>query len=100
MAEKTWEKILFVDEKTGANDLIMDPLNPDIMYASMWQRIRNKWNDPRNEEDYAGSGILKTIDGGETWEEVNSGLPKASYRGRIGIDLCKAKPNVLYAFCR
>ena len=95
---KTWEKILFVDEKTGANDLIMDPLNPDIMYASMWQRIRNKWNDPRNEEDYAGSGILKTIDGGETWEEVNSGLPKASYRGRIGIDLCKAKPNVLYAF--
>ena len=95
---KTWEKILYIDEKTGANDLIMDPSNPDIMYASMWQRIRKKWNDPRNEEDYTGSGILKTIDGGKTWTNINSGLPKASYRGRIGIDLCRANPNVLYAF--
>ncbi len=95
---KTWENILYIDEKTGANDLVMDPSDPDVMYASMWQRIRKKWNDPRNELDYTGSGILKTIDGGETWAEVNSGLPKASYRGRIGIDLCKAKPNVLYAF--
>lgn len=94
----SWEKILFVDEKTGANDLVMDPNNPDILYASMWQRIRKKWNDPRTEEDYTGSGLFKTIDGGKTWKPINNGLPVPAYRGRIGIDLCKAQPNVLYAF--
>ncbi|NQU87021.1 MAG: hypothetical protein HQ541_14795, partial [Mariniphaga sp.] len=95
---KTWEKILYVDEKTSANDLVMDPTNPDILYASTWQRTRLKWNDPRNEDDYTGSRIYKTIDGGNNWIQINNGLPEAKHRGRIGIDLCKAKPNVLYAF--
>ena len=45
---KSWEKILYVDEKTGAYDLVMHPTNPEIMYASTWQRIRKKWNDPTN----------------------------------------------------
>ncbi|MBN2173702.1 MAG: hypothetical protein JW731_06205, partial [Bacteroidales bacterium] len=95
---KSWEKILYVDEKTAANDLVMDPSNPDILYASTWQRTRMKWNDPRNENDYTGSGIFKTTDGGKTWKQINKGLPDAKFRGRTGIDLCKAKPNVLYAF--
>ena len=94
----TWEKILFIDEKTGAYDLVMNPNNPDEIYAATWQRVRKKWNDPRNEDDYTGSGIYKTIDGGKSWKEVNRGLPQAKYRGRIGIDLCKKSPNVLYAF--
>ncbi len=95
---KTWTKVLYVDEKTGAIDLIMDPSNPDTLYAATWQRIRFKWNDPRNSPDYTGSGIHKTTDGGKTWKAINSGLPEPKFRGRIGIDLCRANPNVLYAF--
>lgn len=95
---KSWEKILYVNQQTGANDLVMDPSNPDILYATTWQRIRNNWNDPRNESNYAHSGVYKTIDGGKTWKAINSGLPQPKHRGRIGIDICRAKPNVLYAF--
>lgn len=95
---KTWEKIFYVDEKTGAIDLVMDPTAPDILYTSTWQRMRKKWNDPRNEPAYTGSGIYKTTDGGKKWEPIDNGLPPAKSRGRIGIDICKSKPNVLYAF--
>jgi len=95
---KNWEKILFVDDKTGAYDLVMHPENPDIIYATTWQRIRKKWNDPRTELDYKETSIYKTIDGGKNWKKINSGLPEAKYRGRIGIDLCKASPDVVYAF--
>jgi len=95
---KTWEKILYINEKTGATDIVMDPSDPNTLYAATWQRIRKKWNDPRNEKGYTGSGIYKTTDGGKTWRPINKGLPEARYRGRIGIDLCAAKPNVIYAF--
>jgi photosystem II stability/assembly factor-like uncharacterized protein len=95
---KTWEKVLYVNEKTGAIDLVMDPSNNDILYAATWQRIREKWNDPRNEANYTGSGIYKTADGGKTWKAINNGLPEARFRGRIGIDIARSNPNVLYAF--
>jgi len=95
---KTWLKILILNNQTGAIDLVMDPGNPDILYAATWQRMRKKWNDPRNDAATAGSGIFKTTDGGQTWKPINSGLPVPRYCGRIGIDLCLAQPNVLYAF--
>lgn len=95
---KTWDKIFYVDEKTGVNDLVMDPTAPDTLYASTWQRVRKKWNDPRNEPGYTGSGIFVSTDAGNKWEPIDNGLPPAKFRGRIGIDLCRAKPNVLYAF--
>ncbi len=95
---KTWEKVLYVDDMTGAIDLVMHPTNPNVLYAATWQRIRKKWNDPRNEEGYKGSGIWKTTDGGKTWNPVNNGLPDARYRGRIGIDIARSNPDVLYAF--
>ena len=95
---KTWDKVLYIDEKTGAIDLVMDPSDSNTLYAAMWQRIRQKWNDPRNEPDYTGSGIHKTTDGGKTWKPINSGLPAANSRGRIGIDVACSNPNVVYAF--
>ncbi|MHB8093324.1 MAG: VPS10 domain-containing protein [Candidatus Aminicenantales bacterium] len=93
----TWTKALYVDAQTGAIDLVMDPSSPETLYASLWQRIRRKWNDPRNTPASSGSGIYKTTDGGKTWKPANAGLPEARFRGRIGIDLCRTKPGVLYA---
>jgi photosystem II stability/assembly factor-like uncharacterized protein len=95
---KTWEKVLFVNERTGAIDLVMDPSDSNTLYASTWQRVRLRWNDPRNFQGYSASGIFKTTDGGKTWKPINSGLPDGPYRGRIGIDVCLKKSNVLYAF--
>ena len=95
---KSWEKVLYVDEMTGANDLVIDPNDPNTLYATTWQRVRKKWNDPRNEGDYAHSGIWKTTNGGKSWEKINQGLPEAKYRGRIGIDIARSNPKVLYAF--
>ena len=95
---KTWEKILYIDARTGAIDLVMDPSSTDTIYAAMWQRIRLHWNDPRNLEGYKNSGIYKSTDAGKTWTPINNGLPEGQYRGRIGIDLCSTQPNVLYCF--
>jgi len=94
---KTWDKVLFVNDETGAYDLVMDPRSSDTLYAAMWQRTRKKWNDPRNDASSVGSGIFKTTDGGKTWTPVNKGLPEARWRGRIGIDLCLTSPDTLYA---
>ncbi len=93
---KNWEKVLYVDEMTGANDLVMDPSDPNTLYACTWERVREKWNDPRTYEDYSGSGIWKTTDGGKNWKQINDGLPEANKRGRIGIDISASNPNVLY----
>lgn len=93
---KSWKKVLYIDEMTGANDLVMDPSDPNTLYACTWQRIRQKWNDPRTYEGYTGTGIWKTSDGGTTWKQINSGLPNPEHRGRIGIDIAASNPNVLY----
>lgn len=95
---RTWEKILYISPRTGAIDLVIDPEDSETLYAALWQRIRLKWNDPRNFAGYSESGIHKTTDGGKTWKPVNSGLPEAGFRGRIGIDVCLKKPDVLYTF--
>ena len=95
---KTWDKVLYIDAKTGAIDLVMHPTEPDTLYAATWQRIRKRWHDPRNDDTSRGSGIHKTTDGGKTWTPCNEGLPAAQFRGRIGIDLCRTKPETVYAF--
>jgi photosystem II stability/assembly factor-like uncharacterized protein len=95
---KTWTKVLYKSPRTGAIDLVMDPANPDTLYAATWQRIRRKWSDPRVEPGYSESGIWKTTDGGKTWADVDDGLPAAQFRGRIGLDVSRSNPNVLYAF--
>jgi len=95
---RTWQKVLFVSDMAGAIDLVMDPGDTNVLYASTWQRIRKRWNDPRNEPDYTGSGIHKTTDDGKTWTAINDGLPEARYRGRIGLDIARSNPDVVYAF--
>jgi photosystem II stability/assembly factor-like uncharacterized protein len=95
---KTWTKILYVNDMTGAIDLVIDPSDPNTLYATTWQRIRKKWNDPRTEESYTGSGIWKTENGGKSWQEINSGIVEPKFRGRIAIDIARSNPKVLYAF--
>jgi photosystem II stability/assembly factor-like uncharacterized protein len=94
----SWELVLHVDAESGAIDLAMDPVKPGILYASTWQRQRLRWNDPRTESDHSGSGIWRTTDGGDQWQAMNEGLPKANHRGRIGLDIARSNPNVIYAF--
>ncbi|MEM9991670.1 MAG: glycosyl hydrolase, partial [Bacteroidota bacterium] len=92
----TWEQILFLNEKTSCIDVAVNPWNPDIIYAAMWERVRAPWG-----RDYAGenSAIYRTRDGGLTWQRLENGLPQAnrSIRGRIGLALSTAEPNTLYA---
>jgi photosystem II stability/assembly factor-like uncharacterized protein len=95
---RTWAKIYYKSARTGAIDLVMDPRDPNTLYAALWQRIRRKWSDPRVEPGYNEGGIVKTTDGGRTWTDMNQGLPAPEFRGRIGIDLARSKPDVIYAF--
>ncbi len=92
---KTWKKILGNDDKTGCIDLRMDPTDPNTIYASMWNRIRKRWSDPVPED---GDHIYKTTDGGKTWKALTNGLPDTKTTGRIGIDISRSSPNVIYAF--
>jgi photosystem II stability/assembly factor-like uncharacterized protein len=76
----------------------MDPRDPNTLYASTWQRTREKWNDPRAEPGHTGSGVHRSTDGGRTWQPINTGLPEPRYRGRIGIAVARSNPNTIYAF--
>lgn len=94
---QTWAKTLFVDDKTGAIDLVIDPANTNNLYAAMWQRDRKAWNF---EGSGKGSGIFKSSDGGQHWEEIsgsNSGFPDTHGTGRIGLAIYPKNPNIIYA---
>ncbi|MEO0897293.1 MAG: glycosyl hydrolase [Bacteroidota bacterium] len=90
---KNWECILEISDKTGINEVHMDPRNPDVLYASAWQRARRVWT-------FLGGGpesaIYKSTDGGKTWNKSQKGLPGGDL-GRIGMDISPANPDVLYA---
>ena len=92
---KNWAKVFFINDYTGAADLVMDPENPDTLWASMWNRTRQRWSDPR---PGPGDGIFKTTDGGKTWVHKTTGLPDTKLTGRIGLDVARSNPNVIYAF--
>ena len=92
---KTWDKILYINEKIGAADLVMDPSDSNVLYASMWNRTRRRWSDPM---PGPGDGIFKTTDGGKTWKQKTKGLPDFKLTGRIGLDIARSNPNVIYAF--
>ncbi|WP_343485940.1 hypothetical protein [Allomuricauda sp. d1] len=92
---ETWEKILFVNNKTGVADLVMDPTNPNKLIAAMWEHKRDPWFFKSGGE---GSGLYMTHDGGKNWKKLTDedGLPKGDL-GRIGIAIAKNKPNTIYA---
>jgi photosystem II stability/assembly factor-like uncharacterized protein len=93
---KTWVKLaggLPNDGKTGAVDLAMDPTNPDVLYVSFWQRLRQPW---RFDSGGPNGGIFKTTDGGQTWTKLTQGLP-AGDLGRIGVAISRSNPKVLMA---
>jgi photosystem II stability/assembly factor-like uncharacterized protein len=92
---KTWRKVLFRNDSTGAADLALDPSNPDILYASFWQAYRKPW---ALSSGGAGSSIYKSTDGGEHWTELthNKGLPPGVL-GRIGVEVSRAKPSLVWA---
>jgi len=92
---KTWKKILYVDDDTGAICLAMDPSNPQVLYAAMWQMSRRHWTFSSGGP---GSGIYQTTDGGTTWANISHrpGLPPGIF-GRVGIAVAPSRPGVVYA---
>ncbi|NQV73397.1 hypothetical protein HQ496_09750 [bacterium] len=92
---KTLEKVLFVDEKTGVSDMVMDPSNPNHILAAMWEFRRWPWFFKSGGE---GSGLYETWDGGVTWKQITAedGLPKGEL-GRIGLAFSTNEPEIVYA---
>jgi len=92
---KTWEKILFRNDSTGVVDLVMDPANPSVLYAGLWQTGRTPWLLSSGGK---GSGMFKTTDGGDHWTEItrNPGLPEGIW-GNIGITVSGGNSNRVWA---
>lgn len=90
-AGRTWTKSLYVDSLTGANEVAMDPRDPNVLYASTYQRLRTVYGFNGGGP---GSALWKSTDGGATWRKIENGIP-AGEKGRIGIAVAKSNPNVV-----
>ncbi len=90
---ETWEKVLYTDDDTGAIDLIMDPNDPETLFAALYQRRRTAWGFNGGGP---GSGIHRTTDGGDTWTKLSGGLPDGDL-GRIGLDIYRGDSNQVFA---
>lgn len=90
---QSWQQILFVSNQSGVIDLVMDPTQPDVLYAASWDRIRNN-----SESMVSGPNarIFKTTNGGESWIQLTNGLPTGNM-GRIGLAISPSQPNIVYA---
>ncbi|HQR35779.1 MAG TPA: hypothetical protein PLK30_23780 [Blastocatellia bacterium] len=90
---KTWKRVLYVNDRTGAIDLVINRNDPNVLYAAMYECMRDPW---RIQDGGPGSAIYKTTDGGANWKKLETGLPGGTI-GRIGLDLYQKNPNTLYA---
>ena len=90
---RTWKNVKNIDAHTGFTDVIFDPTNPDVVYAASFQRERRPYSYVGGGP---GSGLWKSIDGGDTWTRLTEGLPKDDV-GRIGLDVSRSSPNIVYA---
>jgi photosystem II stability/assembly factor-like uncharacterized protein len=88
----TWEKVLFVDDKSGAVELSMDMNTPEVLYAAMWEHQRKPWQVISGGP---GSGLYKTVDSGKTWKKIHEGLP--AEKGKMAISVSRANSNKVYA---
>ncbi|UCE05660.1 MAG: glycosyl hydrolase, partial [bacterium] len=91
---KSWEKLLYVNSRTGFVDLAMDPQISNILYAAAWEKDRKAWNFV---EGGKGSGIYKTTNGGKNWELLTGGFPQGDHVGRIGLTIYPNNSNIIYA---
>jgi len=91
---KTWEKVLYKDDKTGGIDLSIAPGNPNIIYAALWEANRSAWGATSGGP---GSGLYRSLDGGSTWKEMKGGALPRGVMGRIGVSVSGADPNRVYA---
>ncbi|WP_216593782.1 hypothetical protein [Flavihumibacter sp. ZG627] len=91
----SWNKILFTNDSTGIGDMIMDPSNPNKLFAAMWHHYRTPWSF---HSGGSGSGLYMTLDGGGKWKKLGkeNGLPEGDY-GRIGLAISRSNPDVVYA---
>ena len=93
---ETWQKVLYKDENTGAVDLAFDPTNPRTIYAVLWAARQGPWEN--GAWSGPGSGLFKSTDGGDTWQQLTTGLPTiADGLGRIGIAIAPSNPRRMYA---
>ncbi|HJZ71627.1 MAG TPA: hypothetical protein VKE51_07775 [Vicinamibacterales bacterium] len=90
---KTWQKVLYVNDKTGAADIAMDATNPQVLYATTWQVLRTPWDIYSTGP---GGGIYKSTDGGDTWTKLTAGLPSGNL-GKIGVAVSPADPQRVWA---
>jgi photosystem II stability/assembly factor-like uncharacterized protein len=88
-----WDKVLFVDDRTGAADLAMDPTNPRVLYAALWTGVRQPWGLVGGSTD---GGVFKTVDGGDHWTRLTKGLPEGPL-GRIGVTVSGADAARVWA---
>jgi photosystem II stability/assembly factor-like uncharacterized protein len=90
---ETWTKVLSVGEKTGIVDVVMDPRDPDVVYAGAWQRERRDWSYVNVGPE---GGIFRSTNGGESWQKLGPGLPEGEV-GRPGVTVCSSDPDTVYA---
>ncbi len=89
---KTWSKSLYIDQNTGACDVVVDPNNPDTVYAAMYMRRRTAYSFTSGGPQ---GGIYRSTDAGQTWTKLTDGLPEQT--GRIGLDIYRSDPRIVYA---
>lgn len=89
----TWNKILYIDESTGCSDLVMDPNNPSVLYAAMWEHRRTAWSFSSGGKN---SALYKSTDAGKTWNKIHNGFPEGRL-GRFAVAVAPSNSNRLYA---